>query len=53
MSKKKKKKGSKKKSQIHYILLATAILQLIQRMEDIVQDMLIDLEKENLFMIII
>lgn len=30
MSKKKKKKGSKKKSQIHYILLATAILQLIQ-----------------------
>lgn len=37
MSKKKKKKGSKKKSQIHYILLATAILQLIQVILEIVK----------------
>ena len=37
MSKKKKKKGSKKKSQIHYILLATAILQLIQEILEIVK----------------
>ena len=36
-SKKKKKKGSKKKSQIHYILLATAILQLIQVILEIVK----------------
>ena len=38
MSKKKKKKGSKKKSQIHYILLATAILQLIQGREIQIMD---------------
>lgn len=37
MSKKKKKKGSKKKSQIHYILLATAILHLIQVILEIVK----------------
>lgn len=37
MSKKKKKKGSKKKSQIHYILLAIAILQLIQVILEIVK----------------
>ena len=35
MSKKKKKKGSKKKSQIHYILLATAMTTALKSIRDI------------------